>query len=975
LTSTGIRNRRTTDEKIGDTINNANDEYIQRARKGIADSSPVTGNAGRPSASGPTTPGASTLDPAGGTMFGTLAYGPQALAISDGRVNIQANQSGASKASSYILVTAQGSPDDLNFIDGADKNGQILDFQGTLTQIINIKHADIGTISNIVGTTTVTVTTTINHNITTGQKGNILDTTNFNVQNVVFTKTGSNTFTYPATGSATPETSGTFQRGNILTSDGADIALDGTIFANAVPWVSMRFDPTVLGFGAWRVQFGAGSGTGVSFPVIPPVDVRGNVNTNQDIDLSLTTAHSTTMTLTGDIDITFSNFPTTANQIEWEIEITQDGTGGHVITWPVAVVNPPTLSTTAGLVAVVVFRTNDNGTTIRVGNTVTTGSSVSQWANFQAVNDVNFATFDGINIDRLLFDQAAGGSLAAGVTGITSDASSNMIFNIPANTIYSLRSNALSILSLDNTSADLALALFARDDEIPIFQLTRLDSTPSVGTEIGRISYVGVDSTGSTQEEFARITVDSEDLTIGSVDGSMHLQVDLASLTTAFISLNNSNDGKVSLWKNIFMQTGIDIEINGNDIIFDSTGTNLINADSAGLDLRASGSGDTIQMHSDGVIHTFSATGLQLGVTANLDLFARAARITPSTATFLSDGDISYNSVANEFRFRENGVTITLGAGGGANTQLSNLSGTVAVNVDLDPGTTNTLDMGNITFRWQEQFVQKINLSSSSGNGFTTDLVPDSDSNRTLGNATTLWLTTHTDRIRLTNANNTIFESAGVMNIAANTELQFQIGAVDAGKIVSTSEWDFENATLNGVAGIGFEDGHTLTANPSSLTMNLAANDEFVIQDVGVQFASFGSQIGSLTHVDNGTVGYLLRLGLDSTTPADTDVLGVIEFYGRDSANNFQAFGDIACGALDVTSDTEDGFMNFNVLNNAVSNRVLQISASSGNLNMGFFGSAASAKPTITGSRGGNAALASLLTALDGLGLITDSTS
>jgi len=41
----------------------------------------------------------------------------------------------------------------------------------------------------------------------------------------------------------------------------------------------------------------------------------------------------------------------------------------------------------------------------------------------------------------------------------------------------------------------------------------------------------------------------------------------------------------------------------------------------------------------------------------------------------------------------------------------------------------------------------------------------------------------------------------------------------------------------------------------------------------------------------------------------------------------------------------------------------------------GFFGSAPIAKPTVTGSRGGNAALASLLTQLASLGLITDSST
>jgi hypothetical protein len=42
---------------------------------------------------------------------------------------------------------------------------------------------------------------------------------------------------------------------------------------------------------------------------------------------------------------------------------------------------------------------------------------------------------------------------------------------------------------------------------------------------------------------------------------------------------------------------------------------------------------------------------------------------------------------------------------------------------------------------------------------------------------------------------------------------------------------------------------------------------------------------------------------------------------------------------------------------------------------LGFYNTAPAVKPTVTGSRGGNAALASLLTALAGLGLLTDSSS
>ena len=42
---------------------------------------------------------------------------------------------------------------------------------------------------------------------------------------------------------------------------------------------------------------------------------------------------------------------------------------------------------------------------------------------------------------------------------------------------------------------------------------------------------------------------------------------------------------------------------------------------------------------------------------------------------------------------------------------------------------------------------------------------------------------------------------------------------------------------------------------------------------------------------------------------------------------------------------------------------------------IGFFGANPAAKPTITGAKDGNAALASLITALAQLGLVTDSTS
>jgi hypothetical protein len=60
------------------------------------------------------------------------------------------------------------------------------------------------------------------------------------------------------------------------------------------------------------------------------------------------------------------------------------------------------------------------------------------------------------------------------------------------------------------------------------------------------------------------------------------------------------------------------------------------------------------------------------------------------------------------------------------------------------------------------------------------------------------------------------------------------------------------------------------------------------------------------------------------------------------------------------------------IRNSAGANRIRVGGVADG---VGFHGTAPIAKPTVTGSRGGNAALASLLTALANYGLITNSTT
>lgn len=63
------------------------------------------------------------------------------------------------------------------------------------------------------------------------------------------------------------------------------------------------------------------------------------------------------------------------------------------------------------------------------------------------------------------------------------------------------------------------------------------------------------------------------------------------------------------------------------------------------------------------------------------------------------------------------------------------------------------------------------------------------------------------------------------------------------------------------------------------------------------------------------------------------------------------------------------------LISDTVAREAIRVEASGTAAMIGFLGAAAIARPNVTGSRGGNAALASFLTALANLGLITDSTT
>ena len=121
-----------------------------------------------------------------------------------------------------------------------------------------------------------------------------------------------------------------------------------------------------IALGGSSASSGGGGGS-VTFPITPTINDHGNVGTvTEDLDLSATTGHVHKITMTGNPTLTFSNPPASGTQIEFEIEMIQDGTGSRVPIFPAAVVETVTVSQTASSTTILTCRTNDGGTSYHV---------------------------------------------------------------------------------------------------------------------------------------------------------------------------------------------------------------------------------------------------------------------------------------------------------------------------------------------------------------------------------------------------------------------------------------------------------------------------------------------------------------------------------------------------------------------------------------------------------------------------------
>jgi len=130
---------------------------------------------------------------------------------------------------------------------------------------------------------------------------------------------------------------------------------------------------------------------------------------------------------------------------------------------------------------------------------------------------------------------------------------------------------------------------------------------------------------------------------------------------------------------------------------------------------------------------------------------------------------------------------------------------------------------------------------------------------------------------------------------------------------------------------------------------------------------SFGLNVGSAS---GAAAGDVKGSGLLNMTGAGTHILGGdLRLQGSGTARYLRLYNASANNETLIRDGGGSGVASLQIAPGGT--LTLTVEASK----LGFYGTGAGAKPTVSGSRGANAALASLLTALSGLGLLTDSST
>ena len=267
--------------------------------------------------------------------------------------------------------------------------------------------------------------------------------------------------------------------------------------------------------------------------------------------------------------------------------------------------------------------------------------------NIDLLQDVDFKTNDAINIDRIILATSSGSGIfnSSSDTGFVASIGGDLMANAPTDNGHFWKIQNIDHMSLHGND-DTILALIAPDNgAIPKIQMFAFDATPIINSQIGMFDYLAKNDAGDNVV-YGSVRVEMEDDAENLEDGGLSLYARRAGNITAFMTMNENGDNKITAWKNLLFADSIaDIELNGNDIYFDNSQVTSLTGTSSALNITV----------NNKFVATISEFEFLLQTDVGLGN-AKYVNFDPTTTTFVLDGTMWVDDIDGKLKLRENGV-------------------------------------------------------------------------------------------------------------------------------------------------------------------------------------------------------------------------------------------------------------------------------------------------------------------------------
>ena len=531
-----------------------------------------------------------------------------------------------------------------------------------------------------------------------------------------------------------------------------------------------------------------------------------------------------------------------------------------------------------------------NTVTVNIDSTVATLTGTQTLTNKTLTSpDVNTPDIDGGTLDGTVI---GGATPAAGtfttltantsLAGTLSTAAQPNITSLGTLTGLSVNGNGIFTTS-DNTDTLKLISTDADANQGPVLNLFRNSGSPADSDVLAQVIFAG-ENDADEEIDYARLQGFTVDVSDGTEDGGLNLQAVLAGTLRSRLKVNATelvlNDDSQDLdfrvesnnEANMFVVNGGTDQVIITNSVQDDASPNYKDS----LVLHNSQDGGSRILFSNAVASELASiqggiTGTGAGTDDGRLIFRTALNATATEKMRMTTTGVIINEDSNDldFRVESNGNQFMLFVDGG-NDRVGIGAAPTARTFEVNSGTSNAAARFTSTdSRTSIEFVDSAGTASIGNLGNHVSFLPAG-----------------TERMVLDD------EGGLVVTPTTGGHAVFNEGSVDA---------DFR-VESNGNANMLFVDGGNDSVHIGSSTVE--SGDTLAVY-------SSDQTILRIANTNANAVAPSIVFQKDSSSPADEDEIGLLNFIGDDDAGGTNVFAQITCVADDVSNGSEDGSLVF----------------------------------------------------------------